>query len=71
MSDEVKIGSVVRLKSGGPKMTVHAFEADFDFSPEQKMNGCICQWFERDTLREGTFHPDTIELVDQAEETVV
>lgn len=43
---QFSVGDVVRLKSGGPKMTV--VESD-------KQDGLLCQWFDRN----GKLHKDT------------
>ncbi|MCA0450753.1 MAG: DUF2158 domain-containing protein, partial [Proteobacteria bacterium] len=37
------IGEVVRLKSGGPRMTIVKIG---DFSPERFNPGVLCVWFE-------------------------
>ena len=53
-SQEFKIGDVVKLKSGGPTMTVNNIEE----------NGEIyCQWFAGgyDKAREGYFPPNSLE----------
>ena len=42
---EIKVGDVVRLKSGGPAMTVTAID-------EQK---AFCEWFESTEQHQGTF----------------
>jgi uncharacterized protein YodC (DUF2158 family) len=41
MADEIKLGDVVQLKSGGPKMTV------YDIQPEQYSDqpSVWCEWF--------------------------
>jgi uncharacterized protein YodC (DUF2158 family) len=52
-----KAGDVVRLKSGGPKMTVAWCE---------NMNGTMqayCEWFEGSKKMSGTFAPTSLELV--------
>lgn len=54
MSDEeIKVGSVVRLKSGGPKMTVKN-----DFYGEWN-----CVWFIDDKIQSNTFTPESLEVV--------
>ncbi len=47
-------GDVVRLKSGGPRMTIVNFDTK---------NGCYrCTWFEKDNERKyGCFEPEIIE----------
>lgn len=67
MSDKVKIGAVVQLKSGGPKMAVFGFEGTIGGGASGNV---ICQWFAwsgdgrssfQDELREGIFHPDGLD----------
>lgn len=60
-------GDIVQLKSGGPKMTVQRVigtdKSNFGLKAADeylKMRGfgdgdVICQWFEGDNLRDGTF----------------
>lgn len=54
----LKIGDVVKLKSGGPTMTIHSID---------KSGGWInCQWFagdKLDKLENGYFSPDSLQLV--------
>jgi len=55
-SQKLKIGDVVKLKSGGPTMTVNNVDK----------NGQIyCQWFagEYDKAREGYFQSDSLQLI--------
>jgi uncharacterized protein YodC (DUF2158 family) len=48
-----KVGDVVRMKSGGPRMTV--------VSEGGEQTGC--QWFdEKKTLQSGRFHTQALEL---------
>ncbi|WP_179405581.1 YodC family protein [Burkholderia guangdongensis] len=50
-----RIGDVVTLKSGGPRMTV-IFAGVFDDADE-----LVCQWFdERGHFRQETFHRDVL-----------
>ena len=52
---EVKCGDVVKMKSGGPKMTVSNF---------CKNEGWLCQWFNEDRdLQYGSFQADQLEFV--------
>ncbi len=48
----LKIGDTVRLKSGGPQMTVNSIED----------NVIKCQWFDGNNLKEGVFHKDQLEV---------
>ena len=52
MSDEIAVGDVVRLKSGGPTMTV-AQIAKTQFATELSV---WCEWFdEKNKAQKGTF----------------
>lgn len=51
--NEFEIGSIVKLKSGGPDMTVYAAERSHRY----------CQWFAGKKLERDSFHIDTIEFV--------
>jgi uncharacterized protein YodC (DUF2158 family) len=53
MSDEIKTGDVVTLKSGGPEMTVNGFSSDHS-------NMVECVWFDGNVLREGAFYADAL-----------
>lgn len=46
------IGDIVKLKSGGPDMTVARFGSD---------NGYWCQWFAGKKLEEGKFSEHSLE----------
>jgi len=56
MSNSYKIGQVVKLKSGGPEMTVRGY---FDHQ-----SGYQCQWFAGKKLEQGYFPEDSLELVE-------
>ncbi|MGL5646545.1 MAG: YodC family protein [Clostridium sp.] len=49
----MQIGSVVRLKSGGPLMTIVGNGFD---------GGYTCRWFAGDEVKEGNFIPESLEL---------
>ena len=53
---EPKPGDVVRLKSGGPRMTIAS--SNVTFSTEV----WACQWFSGDELRTGDFAPEALEV---------
>lgn len=55
---EFGIGSIVKLKSGGPDMTVYSVD-------RSHLN---CQWFAGKKLERGAFHVETIEPVKKAGE---
>ena len=56
-NQEFKIGDTVKLKSGGPPMTVNSIT--------EETGEIYCQWFteDEDKVREGYFPPDTLQLV--------
>jgi len=57
MHEEFQQGEIVRLKSGGPDMTVQGRAGD-DF---------VCQWFAGKKLERGFFAPETLERVERGE----
>ena len=56
--DKIKQGDVVKLKSGGPEMTVN-----FIFTDDQ----CQCAWFQADVMITGKFSPDALMKIDDTE----
>jgi uncharacterized protein YodC (DUF2158 family) len=56
-----KIGDVVILKSGGPRMTVHDIG---DYTNRGLQVGVLCVWFDGSKKVEDVFHPETIEHYD-------
>ena len=62
MSDDKKMfekGDVVRLKSGGPAMTVSDFDDMFDT--------VICEWFDGAKRESSHFTPESLVLVTEQE----
>lgn len=57
MADEFETGDVVRLKSGGPKMTVHG--------EKHRSSQVICVWFDGTERKSGSFSPKTLKKADQ------
>ena len=70
--DSIKVGDVVQLKSGGPKMTVQrvigsdqsnlGLKASDEFL---KLKGfrdgdVVCNWFEASSLKDGTFKLESL-----------
>lgn len=56
MSNAFKTGDIVKLKSGGPEMTVNSWYA-------VGRGAFRCQWFAGKKLEVGDFQPDQLELV--------
>ena len=54
MADTFSVGDVVRLKSGGPVMTVVYRDGDGDID---------CVWFDGKEKKIGTFPPAAVETV--------
>jgi len=54
-SQKLKIGDVVKLKSGGPDMTIKSIDESGTF--------IRCQWFVGDKVEADYFSPDSLQLV--------
>jgi uncharacterized protein YodC (DUF2158 family) len=54
---DFKVGEVVQLNSGGPKMTVGQKQ------PHQGALGVYCQWFAGSKLESGFFAPEVLTRV--------
>lgn len=54
MSAKFAVGEVVRLKSGGPEMTVCNVLEDID---DDRVR---CQWFAGNKLQDGWFNPESL-----------
>ena len=61
--DDLKEGDLVRLKSGGPKMTVDYVmkESERDFGGDV----VGCSWFVKDQRKKDDFKPGTLEMVEE------
>ena len=60
-----QVGDVVRLKSGGPKMTValNRTRPNMQNPIEGVFTGIIkCSWFEQGVLKEAEFNQDMLEV---------
>ena len=55
MSKKFQPGDVVRLKSGGPKMTVRGYDP---IDGEE----VTCEWMSNNAIQERSFHQSTLEL---------
>ncbi len=54
-----KVGDIVQLKSGGPKMTV--------YNPDTLSGEVYCQWFAGSKLDSGEFPKDSLIKVEEEE----
>jgi|26BtaG_2_1085354.scaffolds.fasta_scaffold01578_6 uncharacterized protein YodC (DUF2158 family) len=64
-SNEFEAGNIVKLKSGGPEMTVQEEVATVSGARSGKY---WCQWFAGKKLERGNFPADSIELVKKEDE---
>jgi uncharacterized protein YodC (DUF2158 family) len=56
-------GVIVKLKSGGPKMTCSGREGILTQEKEE----VHCQWFAGSKMEDGWFPPDSLEIVKKSE----
>ncbi|PKC35341.1 hypothetical protein V462_11515 [Pantoea ananatis 15320] len=65
MSNQFKVGDVVKLKSGGPDMTIKKLGESYNRDQEiyQWDNTYTCQWFAGKKLESGSFPHDSVEQV--------
>lgn len=62
MSTEFNVGTIVKLKSGGPDMTIRSIGKNYSTN---KPDGYVdCQWFAGKKLEHGTFPKDSLEVVE-------
>ena len=59
------IGEIVRLKSGGPDMTVNSENKNM----YDKIVGYTCQWFAGKKLEKGSFPTESLEPVTSASDS--
>jgi uncharacterized protein YodC (DUF2158 family) len=59
MAESLKVGDVVQLKSGGPKMTIEHI-GRYGTSSDAKAK---CTWFEDAKKHEGLFSPEALSRV--------
>lgn len=71
--EEYKVGDVVQLKSGGPKMTIKRFVGGANLSWQGKIHDeaiktqgykdgdLICVWFEHNVLKDAVFPAATVQ----------
>lgn len=54
--DNLQVGDVVQLKSGGPAMTIQQVHSD---------RSVFCQWFDKEgALKQGSFQPQQLQKVE-------
>lgn len=58
MSDQLITGAVVRLKSGGPKMTIQSIGSYMGF--ENPAASCV--WFDRQDMKQSIFELASLEV---------
>ena len=56
------IGIIVRLKSGGPEMTIRRFTSEAD-------THVACQWFAGKKLEDGIFPVESLDLIKPAQKS--
>ncbi|MGD0669325.1 MAG: DUF2158 domain-containing protein [Bryobacteraceae bacterium] len=61
MADEFRVGNVVQLKSGGPKMTI-TYVGDQYGTPVVS-----CSWFDGTTEKTGRFPPGALKITPDAQ----
>lgn len=59
--NQFAVGTIVKLKSGGPDMTIK--EVVVGYTTKKPTGDVICQWFAGKGLQQGTFPTDSLELV--------
>ena len=62
-SQDLQVGTIVKLKSGGPDMTVE--EVVIGYSTNKPTGDVDCQWFAGKKLEKGRFPVASLELVKQ------
>lgn len=60
MADQFEVGDKVRLKSGGPVMTVNSLRTRRDSDQPQEY---LCKWFAGKKLHSGYFADHSLEVV--------
>ncbi|MGP2502285.1 YodC family protein [Pantoea ananatis] len=65
MSNQFKVGDVIKLKSGGPDMTIKKLDTTYDSNSKKYvwLKSYTCQWFAGKKLESGSFPHDSVEQV--------
>jgi uncharacterized protein YodC (DUF2158 family) len=58
MENNLKAGDIVRLKSGGPVMTIQSLNTGI-------FDQVDCKWFVNDEVKKSVFNKHSLELVDE------
>lgn len=57
MGENFPVGTIVRLKSGGPEMTVNGY---------LNSGQCVCSWFDKNQIAcKENFYPDALEKIEK------
>jgi len=59
MADQLEVGDVVQLKSGGPKMTITTIDK---FAGENEKAECV--WFDKSNRKDALFQLETLQKVE-------
>jgi len=64
MAQEFQKGDVVKLKSGGPKMTIEGYKSNISISgpTTYSKSKVVVSWFTNEKLTRETFDVDALEL---------
>lgn len=66
IEQKFKAGEVVRLKSGGPKMTIAWLEFHHNMSSNQYdifTGEVLCEWFDDKELKQSKFQQNSLEKI--------
>ena len=64
MGQAFKPGDVVRLKSGGPTMTVEWIDTEYGVRVS-------CSWFVKETVQNRSFAPEALEIVSNGDDAAL
>ena len=73
---EIKKGDVVRIKSGGPRMTAESFVSEGGMSKSAyivrgfKDTDIVCVWFEKQTLKRDVFKSEVLMPAPESEDVL-
>ncbi len=59
--NELKVGMIVQLKSGGPQMTVVKIDPKYEGS-------IFCRWYSGDKFEREGFPPEALEIIKEEQE---